>query len=103
MSSAGEKSKGSSGKPLHYKGTPFHRIVPGFMIQGGDIVSSDGKGYDSIYGGTFPDENFKIKHSHAGALTTTSLLNFVDSVYKILGLFNIFDYPDLFVSLNLQV
>ncbi|XP_021900390.1 peptidyl-prolyl cis-trans isomerase CYP21-1 [Carica papaya] len=65
----GEKSKGSSGKPLHYKGTPFHRIVPGFMIQGGDIVSSDGKGYDSIYGGTFPDENFKIKHSHAGVIS----------------------------------
>lgn len=36
------------------------------MFQGGDIVHHDGRGYESIYGGTFPDENFKIKHSHAG-------------------------------------
>ncbi|XP_043817896.1 peptidyl-prolyl cis-trans isomerase CYP21-1 isoform X2 [Manihot esculenta] len=65
----GEKGKGQSGKVLHYKGTPIHRIVPGFMIQGGDIVYGDGKGGDSIYGGTFPDENFKIKHSHAGVVS----------------------------------
>jgi len=62
----GEKGKGATGKSLHYKNTPFHRIIPGFMIQGGDIVRGDGKGGESIYGGTFPDENFKIKHSHAG-------------------------------------
>lgn len=64
----GEKGTGASGKPLHYKGKPFHRIVSGFVIQGGDIVRGDGKGSESIYGGTFPDENFKIKHSHAGDL-----------------------------------
>lgn len=63
----GEKGKASSGKPLHYKGTQFHRIVSGFVVQGGDIIHGDGKGSDSIYGGTFPDENFKAKHSHAGA------------------------------------
>lgn len=63
----GERGKSSSGKPLHYKGTPFHRIISGFVIQGGDIINGDGKGSESIYGGTFPDENFKIKHSHAGA------------------------------------
>ncbi|OAY64493.1 Peptidyl-prolyl cis-trans isomerase CYP21-1 [Ananas comosus] len=34
----GEKGEGASGKPLHYKGTPFHRIIPGFMIQGGDVA-----------------------------------------------------------------
>ncbi|KAF5443797.1 hypothetical protein F2P56_036325 [Juglans regia] len=65
----GEKGKGASGKRLHYKGTPFHRIVSGFMIQGGDIVYGDGRGYESIYGVTFPDENFKIKHSHAGVVS----------------------------------
>ncbi|KAG6779644.1 peptidyl-prolyl cis-trans isomerase CYP21-1-like [Populus alba x Populus x berolinensis] len=65
----GEKGKGASGKPLHYKGTPFHRIISGFMIQGGDIVYGDGKGSDSIYGSIFPDENFKIKHSHAGVVS----------------------------------
>lgn len=65
----GEKGKGPSGKKLHYKGTPFHRIVSGFMIQGGDIVNGDGRGLESIYGGTFPDENFKIKNSHAGVVS----------------------------------
>lgn len=62
----GELGKGRSGKPLHYKGVPFHRIIPGFMIQGGDIVYGNGKGNESIYGGVFRDENFKIRHSHAG-------------------------------------
>lgn len=65
----GEKGKGANGKALHYKGTPFHRIISGFMIQGGDIVYGDGRGNTSIYGGTFPDENFKIKHSHAGVVS----------------------------------
>ncbi|KAL6270809.1 hypothetical protein ACE6H2_027720 [Prunus campanulata] len=65
----GEKGKGAKGTPLHYKGTPFHRIVSGFMIQGGDIVYRDGRGYESIYGGTFADENFRVKHSHAGVVS----------------------------------
>ncbi|GJT42257.1 peptidyl-prolyl cis-trans isomerase CYP21-1-like protein [Tanacetum coccineum] len=62
----GELGKCASGRPLHYKGTPFHRIIPGFMIQGGDILSRDGRGNESIYGGTFRDENFKIKQSQPG-------------------------------------
>ncbi|XP_060964006.1 peptidyl-prolyl cis-trans isomerase CYP21-1 isoform X2 [Cannabis sativa] len=66
---AGEKGKGVHGKELHYKGSPFHRIISGFVIQGGDIINGDGRGYESIYGGTFPDENFKIKHSHAGVVS----------------------------------
>ncbi|KAJ6793699.1 peptidyl-prolyl cis-trans isomerase CYP21-1 isoform X1 [Iris pallida] len=65
----GEKGKGASGKALHYKGTPFHRIISGFMIQGGDITRGDGKGGESIYGGTFGDENFTIKHSHPGTVS----------------------------------
>ncbi|XP_024178111.1 peptidyl-prolyl cis-trans isomerase CYP21-1 [Rosa chinensis] len=68
----GEKGKGVNGKLLHYKGIPFHHIVSGFMIQGGEIIHGDGKGYESIYGGTFADENFKVKHSHAG---TVSMVN----------------------------
>ncbi|KAI4367713.1 hypothetical protein MLD38_023421 [Melastoma candidum] len=65
----GEKGKIASGKKLYYKGTPFHRIVSGFMIQGGDIIHGDGKGYESIYGGTFKDDKFKLKHSHAGVVS----------------------------------
>lgn len=65
----GEKGESASGVKLHYKGTPFHRIVSGFVIQGGDIVHHDGKASESIYGGTFPDENFRIKHSHAGVVS----------------------------------
>lgn len=65
----GELGKSVSGKLLHYKGMPFHRIIPGFMIQGGDISYGDGRGNLSIYGGPFRDENFKIKHSHAGVIS----------------------------------
>ncbi|EXB39292.1 Peptidyl-prolyl cis-trans isomerase CYP19-4 [Morus notabilis] len=65
----GEKGKGVHGKKLHYKGKPLHRIISGFVIQGGDIIYGDGRGYESIYGGTFPDENFRIKHSHAGTIS----------------------------------
>ncbi|KAL7002568.1 hypothetical protein U1Q18_003720 [Sarracenia purpurea var. burkii] len=65
----GELGKSTNGKALHYKGTSFHRIIPGFMIQGGDIIYGDGRGSESIYGGTFPDESFQIKHSHAGVVS----------------------------------
>jgi len=65
----GEKGKGPNGQNLHYKGTKFHRIISGFMIQGGDITYGDGRGIDSIHGGTFPDENFIVKHSHAGIVS----------------------------------
>ncbi|KAL8553014.1 hypothetical protein ACS0TY_001624 [Phlomoides rotata] len=65
----GEMGKAANGKVLHYKGTLFHRIIPGFMIQGGGIVYGDGRGNQSIYGGTFGDENFKLKHSHSGVVS----------------------------------
>jgi cyclophilin family peptidyl-prolyl cis-trans isomerase len=46
----GEKGKGINKKPLHYKGTTIHRILPDFVIQGGDIINQDGTGGESIYG-----------------------------------------------------
>ncbi|EGG15116.1 tetratricopeptide-like helical domain-containing protein [Cavenderia fasciculata] len=58
----GEKGIGKSGKPLHYKGSKFHRIISKFMIQGGDFTHGIGIGGESIYGAKFADENFKIPH-----------------------------------------
>jgi len=66
----GEKGPGrTSGKILHYKGSPFHRVIPGFMCQGGDITKHNGTGGESIYGERFADENFKLKHTGAGILS----------------------------------
>ena len=58
----GEKGTGKRGVPLHYKGSSFHRIIPNFMLQGGDFTDHNGRGGESIYGEKFADENFKIKH-----------------------------------------
>lgn len=65
----GEKGKGSSGKPLHFKDSAFHRVIPGFMLQGGDFTRGNGTGGESIYGEKFADENFDLEHTKPGLLS----------------------------------
>merc|ERR1719362_854198 len=96
----GENGNTPDGKPLHYKGSIFHRVIPNFMLQGGDFTNGDGTGGESIYGEKFPDENFKHKHKQKYLLSmansgpdtngsqffiTTALTGWLDGKHVVFG------------------
>jgi len=68
----GERGMGATtGYKLQYTGSGFHRVIKGFMVQGGDFSAGDGTGGESVYGGQFEDEQLYHQHRHDKAMTVS--------------------------------
>jgi peptidylprolyl isomerase len=69
MLCTGEKGVGRSGATLCYKDSLVHKIIPGFLAQGGDFIANDGTQSESVYGPKFEDENFAVPHDDRGIVS----------------------------------
>ena len=65
----GAHGSSKTGTRLHYRGTELHRVVPGFIAQGGDVQFGRGARGESIWGGAFNDESFALAHDRAGVIS----------------------------------